>query len=94
MPTYGYVCASCGEFDLIRSMAAAGMPTECPTCGQPGRRLFTAPALRSVPPGLRRALDTQARSADAPDVVTSPPPRTGRRQPRVSDPRQARLPRP
>jgi putative FmdB family regulatory protein len=94
MPTYGYACATCGAFDVVRPMAAVGAPAECPGCGEPGRRLFAAPALRSLAPGLRRALDTQARSGDAPTVVTSPPPRTARRQPRVTDPRQARLPRP
>ncbi len=94
MPTYGYACATCGPFEVIRPMAAAGAPAECPGCGGMGRRLFAAPALRSLAPGLRHALDTQARSADAPDVVTTLPPRTGRRQPRVTDPRQARLPRP
>jgi putative FmdB family regulatory protein len=92
MPTYGYACAICGTFEVIRTMAAAGAPAECPDCGQPGRRRFTPPALRSVSPGLRRALDTQARSANAPDVVTAPPP-SGRRQPRVTDSRQTRLPR-
>jgi hypothetical protein len=44
--------------------------------------------------GVRRALDVEARSADVPDVVTTLPPRTGRRQQRVTDPLQARLPRP
>jgi len=94
MPIYEYACPTCGVFDVLLPMAAAGAPAECPGCGGPGRLRFTAPALRAVSPGLRRALDTQARSADAPDVVTNPPPRTGRRQPRVTDPRQARLPRP
>ena len=64
MPTYGYACATCGAFDVVRPMAAVGAPAECPGCGEPGRRLFAAPALRSLSPGLRRALDTQARSGD------------------------------
>ena len=94
MPFYGYACDICGDFELLRPMAAAGSAADCPGCGRPGRRLFTAPALRSLAPGVRRALDAHARSADTPDVVMTPPPNTGCRQRRVSDPRQARLPRP
>lgn len=94
MPQYSYSCAACGAFDLRRPMGDAGAPAVCPGCARPGRRLFGAPALRSLPAGLRSALDAQGRSADAPAVVTSPPPRTGRVQRRVTDPRQSRLPRP
>lgn len=94
MPTYGYVCADCGGYDVVRSMAAASAPAPCPSCGRLGRRVFGSPALRLLAPALRGALDASARSADAPEVVTSLPPRTGRVQKRVTDPRQARLPRP
>jgi|KBSSwiStaDraftv2_1062776.scaffolds.fasta_scaffold1791904_2 putative FmdB family regulatory protein len=93
MPIYEYACVTCGSFEVFWPMAAAGAPADCPGCGAPVRRLFSSPALRSLSPGLRRALDTQARSADLPDVVAALP-RAGRRQPRVTDPRQARLPRP
>ncbi len=94
MPTYGYACGTCGDFDVIRPMATAGAPALCPRCGEAGRRVFGAPALQSMQPALRGALDAQHRSADAPEVATTLPPRTGRFQRRVTDPRQARLPRP
>ena len=94
MPLYGFGCAVCGDFELVRPMAAAGSPAECPDCGGPARRRFTPPAVRLLSTGVRRALDVEARSADVPDVVTTLPPRTGRRQQRVTDPLQARLPRP
>jgi putative FmdB family regulatory protein len=94
MPIYEYACATCGGFDVFWPMAAAGAPADCPACGEPGRRIFSPPVLRSLSPGLRSALDTQARSADAPDVVAGPPPSTTRRQRLATDPRQARLPRP
>jgi putative FmdB family regulatory protein len=94
MPTYGYACGTCGTFDVMRPMTAAQEPALCPRCGAAGRRVFGAPGLRSVQPALRRALDAQHRSADAPEVSTTLPPRTGRVQRRVTDPRQARLPRP
>jgi putative FmdB family regulatory protein len=94
MPTYGFRCASCGEFDLVRPMAAASSAADCPDCGAAAARVYGAPALRGQDPGLRRALDASARSADAPEVVTTVPGR-GRRAIRTStDPRHARLPRP
>ncbi len=99
MPTYSYSCPTCGPFDLIRPMAATAAPASCPRCEQPGRRVFGAPALKSLNPGLRAALDAQHRSSDAPAVVSALPPRSAssrsrRTQRRVTDPRQARLPRP
>lgn len=94
MPTYRYSCTVCGSFDLVRPMRESGTTTGCPACARPARRVFAAPALRSLPPALRGALDAQHRSSDAPEVVTSTPPRTGRVQRRVTDPRQLRLPRP
>jgi putative FmdB family regulatory protein len=91
VPTYGYDCAACGAFDLIRPMAQAGDPADCPDCGEPGRRSYGAPALRSLDPALRRALDASAGSAEAPPVVGAPP----RHAPRyTADPRHLRLPRP
>ena len=93
MPTYGYDCAGCGAFDLVRPMAQAGDPACCPTCGELGRRSYGAPALRSVDPALRGALDASARSADAPEVVRSVPARPSRTR-YTRDPRHLRLPRP
>jgi putative FmdB family regulatory protein len=94
MPTYGYDCARCGAFDLIRPMARAGDTALCPGCGAPARRLFGAPALRSVDPALRRALDASAASADAPPVVDRVPGRSRRATRVTTDPRHLRLPRP
>ncbi|MDN5751645.1 MAG: zinc ribbon domain-containing protein, partial [Pseudonocardia sp.] len=79
MPNYQFRCA-CGEFHLVRPMAASSDPAECPRCGGPARRVFGAPALRGGDPGLRRALDASARSADSPTVVSSPPPHDRRRR--------------
>ena len=92
MPTYGFRCASCGEFDLVRPMSAAADPAGCPDCGADAARVYGAPALRAQDPALRRALDASARSTDRPDVVTSVPGRRGLRT--STDPRHARLPRP
>ena len=95
MAIYTYSCPVCGSFDLNRPMAESSAPAVCPGCGGAGRRVFGAPALRSLDPGLRTALDAQHRSADQPAVVSSPPPRSARRGQRHStDPRHALLPRP
>lgn len=94
MPTYRFSCVVCGAFDLVRPMQESGVPAGCPGCTRPARRVFGAPALRSMSSGLRGALDAQHRSADRPEVVTAPPPRTRPVQRQVTDPRQLRLPRP
>jgi len=93
VPTYGYHCAGCGGFDLVRPMSQAGEPAQCPGCGESGRRVFGAPLLRSVDPALTRALDASARTAESPGVVDRVP--SSRHRTRyTSDPRHLRLPRP
>ena len=94
MPTYGYRCSRCGGFDLVRPMSQAAAEAACPECGESARRVFGTPALRALEPGLGRALDASARSADAPQVVSSVPGRRRRATPTTTDPRHARLPRP
>jgi putative FmdB family regulatory protein len=94
VPTYTHRCPICGEFDVVRPMSASGTAAPCPDCGTTTARVFGAPSLRAVDPGLRSALDASGRSADAPDVVTSLPGRNRRATPVTRDPRHARLPRP
>lgn len=94
MPTYSFRCPDCGGFEMRRPMAEADHPARCPRCSAAAQRVFGAPALRGLDPALRRALDADARSADAPDVVTSVPGRSRRATRITTDPRHARLPRP
>jgi putative FmdB family regulatory protein len=94
VPLYTYTCTACGAFRLNRPMAESAAPADCPGCARTGRRVYEAPALRSLPTGLRTALDAQQRSVDAPEVTTALPARTGRSQRRSTDPRHALLPRP
>ena len=94
MPTYTYRCQRCGGFELVRPMAEAGAPAHCPDCGEAARRVFGAPALRGLDPGVRRAKDAEAGSADAPQVVNSVPGRSRRATPVTRDPRHLKLPRP
>ena len=75
MPVYCFTCDACGPFEVRRDIDAAGSPAGCPRCGSLGRRVFTPPAVRRVPGGLRRARDGEERSAYEPQVVGAP---TGR----------------
>jgi hypothetical protein len=74
-------------------MTEATATAPCPDCGEAAPRVFRAPALRALDPGLRRALDAGARSADEPQVVSSVPGGPHRATPITTDPRHARLPR-
>jgi len=45
MPTYEYVCRSCGHvFEIVQAMADPSL-TECPLCGGQLRKVFAAPAI-------------------------------------------------
>jgi putative FmdB family regulatory protein len=94
MPTYKYRCGACGPFGLVRPMAEAAAAATCPDCGAAARRVFGLPGVTSVDPGIRRALDAGARSADAPQVVSHVPGRARRATSMTTDPRHAKLPRP
>lgn len=94
MPSYGYSCTTCGDFDVVRPMAQSTSPAPCPRCGSATRRRFGNPALTALAPELRRSLDASAASAEAPRVVTSVPGRSRHATPTTRDPRHARLPRP
>ena len=45
MPLYEYQCPTCGRFEVIRKFSDAPL-TECPTCGKPITKLFSAPAIK------------------------------------------------
>jgi len=45
MPTYEYVCKSCGHlFEIVQSMRDEAL-TECPECGGELRKVFAPPAI-------------------------------------------------
>lgn len=97
MAIYSFRCRGCGPFELMRPMSASGAAADCPSCGGPAHRLFGAPALRVLGPGVRAALERDERSADSPEVVHAVPAAGRTRGPRVRyarDPRHALLPRP
>jgi putative FmdB family regulatory protein len=54
MPKYEYACKSCGEhLEVVQSFTDAP-PTECPACGGPLRRVFSAPGIAFKGSGFYR----------------------------------------
>lgn len=86
MPTYTYRCPGCGEFDVILPMSAVQPQSPCPGCATSARRIFAAPALSTLAPGLHRMADLAAASAENPQIATRSPgpgvPSAPRRDPR------------
>jgi putative FmdB family regulatory protein len=85
--TYLFTCPDHGGFDVRRPMSAANDAQACPSCHAPSRRVFTTPMLPRTHRALAAALERDERSADAPEVVTSLPPRQARPQRRTLPPR-------
>jgi putative FmdB family regulatory protein len=69
MPTYEYVCKSCGHlFEIIQSMRDDPLK-ECPQCGGELRKIFTAPAISFKGSGFY-ATDARKSSAASKDKKT------------------------
>ncbi|MEY9969566.1 putative FmdB family regulatory protein [Streptacidiphilus sp. MAP12-16] len=93
MATYRYRCTGCGSFEVIRPIGEALLEEPCEACGDPSRRVFTAPMIARTPVALARARQTQEASAHEPGVVSAVP--AARRGPAPpTDPRHALLPKP
>jgi putative FmdB family regulatory protein len=93
---YEYRCERDGVFDTFRPLGTAPASLVCPVCGDGARRVFSKPLLKSMPRGLVAALDHEEKTREAPDVVTSLPPRPAGHRTLVAPltPALARLPRP
>lgn len=94
MATYQYQCIDCGAFDVTRPIGQAAPEEPCARCGDPSRRVFTAPMLTRTPAALARALHAQEASAHEPRVVNAVPAAARRTPTQPADPRHARLPKP
>jgi putative FmdB family regulatory protein len=66
MPIYGFTCASCGDFEVQRSMSEASALARCPDCRTLARRVFTAPGVRQMTAPGRNALEREERSRHEP----------------------------
>jgi len=83
MPVYAFRCEACGAFDVVRPMVEASAPAQCPDCGDGARRVYSPPGLALVAKPLRRALETEEKSAHEPDLVTQ---KRGRSMPHAHEP--------
>lgn len=95
MAIYEYRCPENSRFEASHPIGKAPDTMPCPSCGEPSRRLFTAPHLSKAGSSAFRLIDSTHRSADEPTVVTSQIPGTPRRvQQYSSNPLHQKLPRP
>ncbi|MDP9485233.1 MAG: zinc ribbon domain-containing protein [Actinomycetota bacterium] len=72
VPVYDFGCERCGPFEQRRSLAEAGDPMACPSCGKEARRVYSMPNTRRMPVGLSKAMDRSEKSAYEPEVVRRP----------------------
>ncbi len=92
MAMYEYRCAQHREFTRSFPIGEAASDVPCPACGARAVRVFSAPTLARTPRRVVQALERAEKSAEAPEVVSSVPPRRKPRRP--VHPAHARLPRP
>ena len=68
MPKYEYACKSCGEhLEVVQSFTDAPL-TECPACGGPLRKVFSAPAITFKGSGFYRTDNRSSRSEPKADT--------------------------
>lgn len=94
MVPYQYRCTTCGDHEVRVAMGTATAHVPCPGCGDPARRVYTAPRTRGLSRAHVAAIDTAGRSAEAPTVTTAIPAAAGTARRPVAHPLHAGLPRP
>jgi putative FmdB family regulatory protein len=84
MPVYDFRCAACGDFSVLKPLAARNTAQPCPTCAALAERcVIAAPALARMPSFARSAAALNERSQHEPhrfragDVPASSAPREG-----------------
>ncbi|MGN6579070.1 MAG: FmdB family zinc ribbon protein [Bordetella sp.] len=67
MPTYEYLCDTCGIFDVQRPSGQRDAGCSCPMCSRQARRVIaSAPALATMSGNSRTAHATNERAAHSP----------------------------
>jgi putative FmdB family regulatory protein len=95
MAMYGFRCAVDGPFDVRLPIGTAPAALDCPSCGEPSRRVFSSAMLGFADRGRMSVLDHCERSRHAPEVVSAPAGTARKRTPTApANPKLARLPRP
>jgi len=94
---YDYRCDDDGVFEIVRPLGTAPESIACPVCDAAASRVFATPMLGSTAPKeLVAAIDHAEKTREAPDIVTSLPPRPAHQRTPVLPltPTLRRLPRP
>ncbi|MEB3100145.1 FmdB family zinc ribbon protein [Ferviditalea candida] len=60
MPVYSFLCGNCGAFDRYRTISESGDPMNCPSCHNPGERIYTAPGIIKTSSALRSRMERGA----------------------------------
>ena len=68
MPTYEFVCATCGPFEQRRSLSEAGDPMTCPLCQQLAQRIYSTAGVILASGAVSRRIEQSAE----PTVVKRP----------------------
>ncbi len=69
MPVYEYICNDCDHyFTELKKFSEYDQPGICPICQQAGQKIISAPRLNTMRSEIRRAHETNERSADSPKV--------------------------
>lgn len=94
MPSYSFRCEEGCQYDALFSMTEVPSEMACRACGGLARRAITAPHLSAAGSSAYGLIDSAARSAHEPAVVSSLPTAGPRRsQPVTRNPLHAKLPR-
>ena len=73
MPLYDYCCPQCGFFEATNGIDRAKDPLPCPLCQCMAERVIRfAPALTSLTPQQKKAIERNEQSAHAPTRGTKP----------------------
>jgi putative FmdB family regulatory protein len=94
---YDYRCEADGVFEVARPLGTAPGAIACPVCAGEATRVFTTPMLATTAPKeLVSAIEHSEKTRDAPDIVTSLPPRAAHKRTPVLPltPTLRKLPRP
>lgn len=94
MPTYTYRCENLHGFDEVHAMSLVPDASACPECGGEARRRPAAPHLSAAGSSAYGLIDSAAKSAHEPQVVSSLPGAPRRPSGGVTrNPLHAKLPR-
>jgi len=98
MANYTYRCGEHGPATTAYPVGTAPQQIDCPDCGAPAKRVYSAPMLSAVDQNRMNLIDSTHATADTPEVVSSIP-RGGRINSKPTpmappDPRLQKLPRP